>query len=82
MYGIYLFEPLKYVVLLFDFSAGLKEHFVKVDIYYDNLNFYKYKEKPSMTVSRQFISQSMILVDELLLLLGRIKIFDHFLDSL
>jgi len=30
---------------------GLREEFVKLEIYFDNLNFYRYKERPSMTVS-------------------------------
>ncbi|KAF6036229.1 SCNN1D [Bugula neritina] len=28
---------------------GLREEFVKLEIYFDNLNFYRYKERPSMT---------------------------------
>jgi len=30
--------------------GGLSEQFLKLNIYYDNLNYYKYTEKPSLTI--------------------------------
>jgi len=34
------------------FRVGLAQEFVKLEVFYDNLNYLQYSEKQSMTVSR------------------------------